>query len=118
MSNLQKAMDEIDQVAIKLNVEKTLKTSLLEEKFIELAEKKELLKKQLKDLEPELEQTMQLLGLEHSFQGTNGLVYKITKPNGTFISFKQIDYVRTKKEGEAKGSLSKSEAKELGFKVD
>lgn len=90
----------------------------LEKKLVELAEKKEALKNQLKELEPELEKTMTALGYNHAFQASNGLVYKITKPSGTYISFKEIDYVRTKKATETKGSLSKTEAKELGFTVE
>lgn len=90
----------------------------LELDLVELTEKKEALKAQLKELEPQLERTMKELGYGHAFQASNGIVYKITKPTGTFISFKEIDYSRTRKAGEAKGSLSKTEAKEMGFTVE
>lgn len=58
------------------------------------------------------------LPLDVLFQDPNtGLVFKIQRPSGTFITFKEREYVRTKKATEAKGSLSKKEAEEAGFKV-
>lgn len=89
----------------------------LESRLVELSEKKESLKEQTKKISEELDNLMILLGTNHSFQAENGLVYKIIEPMGTFTYFKKIDYVRTKKEGELKGSLAKTEAKALGFNV-
>jgi len=48
---------------------------------------------------------------------TTGLVYKVVVPQGRFVSFQHLDYVRTKKPDERQGSLSAKEAKEQGFTV-
>lgn len=87
----------------------------LQKKFLELANQKEQLVSQLKEIDPLLEELMLEIGKNNYFQSDEGLVYKIQEPKGTFISFKKIEYVRTKKEGEFKGSLSKKEAEENGF---
>jgi len=57
------------------------------------------------------------LGIGAYFQDEEGIVYKTVKPSGTFVHF--IDYAvdRTRRMGEAKGSLSMKEAKEAGFEV-
>lgn len=44
-----------------------------------------------------------------------GTVYKVVKPNGTFVYFKDLDYVRTALEGERAGTLSKKEVEAIGF---
>jgi len=92
-------------------------TATFEARFVELTEKKEAMKEQMKAISEELEAVMMSLGMGHAFQAENGLVYKIIEPMGTITYFKKIDYVRTKKEGEVKGSLAKTEAKALGFNV-
>jgi hypothetical protein len=43
------------------------------------------------------------------------LVYKIVVPKGKYMYFDAIDYVRTKKETEKSGDLSKKAAEEAGF---
>jgi hypothetical protein len=118
MSNLQENMDQMDKITNSLSEDKQGRTQKLLESLVRLVEYKEALKAQLKDNEVQLESVLKALGLNYSFQAPDGIVYKITKPTGTFISFKEIDYARTKKVGEAKGSLSKTEAKELGYTVD
>ena len=92
-------------------------TKTFESRLVELTEKKEALKEQMKTVSEELEAVMMSLGMGHAFQAENGLVYKIVEPMGAFTYFKKIDYVRTKKENEVKGSLAKTEAKALGFNV-
>lgn len=89
----------------------------LELKLVELAMKKEAMKEEIKLVSDELETTMKELGIGHAFQAENGLVFKVVEPMGAFTYFKKIDYVRTKKVDEAKGSLAKTEAKALGFNV-
>jgi hypothetical protein len=59
---------------------------------------------------------MKEIGEGTFFQDPNDMVvYKITKPKGTYVEFKEITYNRTKKLDEKKGSLSKKEAQEMGF---
>jgi hypothetical protein len=90
-------------------------------KFLELAKKSEKLLEELKKTQEELDAEMKLIGLEKYIQDPDTLaVYKIIEPNGTFISFKKIDYKRTNLEGEKGGGpsvLAKKEAEELGFKL-
>lgn len=90
----------------------------MQDKLVELIEKKEQLIQQLKDLKPEMEMLMKELGVGHYFQ-KNNVVYKIEIPKGTFVEFKTVDYTRTRKEGE-KGPnfLAKKEAQEMGFKIE
>lgn len=85
--------------------------------LFKLTEKYENLKDQLKSVQIELEAVMTNLGTNTYHQDPVTLaVYKIYVPEGTFISFKKIDYKRTSFLGEKGGVvLSKSEAQENGF---
>ena len=86
------------------------------DKFLELSQKAELLKKELKEVNVQLTEEMESLGVGTHFQDLDTkAVYEITEPTGTFITFKKISYNRTKLEGEAKGSLSMKKAKEMGY---
>lgn len=90
----------------------------LQEKFLVLVDITEQLKKNLKAQQERLQEVMHQLGVNNYLQDSMGLgpVYKIYKPEGTFISFKDIDYKRTALEGERGGTvLSKKEAEEAGF---
>lgn len=51
------------------------------------------------------------------FQDDDKIVYKVVKPKGTYVDFKEVDYVRTRKEDEKIGTLSLKEAKEEGFEL-
>ena len=58
------------------------------------------------------------LGIGAAFQDEHdGVVYKVTEPTGTFVSFKRVGLDHTRRATEHKGSLSLTEAKELGFDV-
>lgn len=87
-----------------------------QKKFLEISKRYEALKEEMKALAPTLEELMIEIGQGVMFQDPESmLVYKIEVPTGTYIQFKKIDYVRTKKAGETKGSLSKSDAEAAGF---
>jgi len=87
-----------------------------EQKFVELAKKREELVKQMKQLNIELASAMRDLALGEMFQDeADGVVYQIVVPSGTFVEYKSIDYVRTRREGETKGTLSMKEAQAAGF---
>lgn len=90
-------------------------------KFLELAKKSEKLLEEYNKNQVELEAEMISIGLEKYIQDPETMaVYKIHVPNGTFISFKQIDYKRTNMEGEKSGGpsvLAKKEAEEQGFSL-
>jgi len=86
------------------------------EKLLFLAKQKEALVEQLKELNKELEVVLLEVGVDKYIQDPETLlVYKVVKPKGTFVSFKEVDYVRTKKESEERGDLSVKEAKAAGF---
>lgn len=87
-----------------------------ETKFIELSKQLESLKTQMKELAPVMEELLLELGEGAFFQDpTDNVVFKVIKPKGTFISFKTIDYHRTKRGEEKKGNLSMKDAKDAGY---
>jgi len=87
------------------------------EKFVKLAKELEALDAQRNEKREELEAVMKEIGYDQYVQDPETLaVYKTIKPNGTFISFRDIDYKRTALDGERGGTvLSKKEAEEAGF---
>lgn len=89
-----------------------------QDKFLNEAKQMESLQDQINALREAMNASMADLGLGTLLQDPDtGLVYKIVKPNGTFVHYKDIDYVRTAKATERAGSLSKKEAEEAGFVV-
>lgn len=88
------------------------------ENFLEAAKSVESLKDQLESAYEKLNASMSELGLDTYVQDPETkLVYKIVKPKGTFTYYRDIDYVRTAKEGERAGTLSKKEAEEKGYSL-
>jgi hypothetical protein len=85
--------------------------------FLYWTEEYEATKGKLKDIQGKLESLMYTLGVDSYHQNPlTGVVYKVYVPEGTFISFKKIDYKRTSLPGEKGGTvLSKSEAESAGF---
>lgn len=87
-----------------------------QKKFLEIAKRVEVLKEEMKALLPTMNELMAQLPVNELFQDSEtGLVYKIQPAKGTYVYFNPLEYVRTKKEGEDKGTLSKKEAEEAGF---
>ena len=85
-------------------------------KFLEISKRIEVLKEEMKALYPTLDELMTEVGVGEIFQDPETmLVYQVIVPKGTFIPFNPIGYVRTKKIGETKGSLSKKDAEAAGF---
>lgn len=85
-------------------------------KFFELVKKYEHLKEEMDAVRTDLQSVMLDLGIGSYLQDTDdSTVYKIVKPTGTFMYYRDIDYVRTAKGSERAGSLSKKEAEEAGF---
>ena len=88
----------------------------LKQTFLALAKKREDLARQAKQLNLELADIMRQLPLGALFQDpADGVVYQIIVPAGTFVEYKSLDYIRTRREGETKGSLSMKEAEAAGF---
>lgn len=89
-----------------------------QKKFIEVSKKIENIKNELKELGTEVDELLKNIGVGKSFQDPeDGTVFEVIVPNGTFVSFKMIDYERTKRAGEARGTLSMARARELGFSL-
>lgn len=87
-----------------------------QQKFLELSKQYEALKEQMKEVKPQMQELMKEIGVGEMFQDPETkVVYRIDVPKGTYISFDPINYVRTKKETEKKGSLAKKEATSAGF---
>lgn len=84
-------------------------------RFVELERQKASYKKFLAELEEATRDVAEEIGIGGHFQDQEGVVYKIVQPTGTFMYYKTVDYERTKREGEAKGSLSAKAAQELGY---
>jgi len=89
-----------------------------QKKFIELTKQLETLKEKRKEISSELESLANEIGVNSSFQDpTDNTVFEIVIPDGKYMYFDKIDYVRTRREGERSGSLSLKRAKELGYNL-
>lgn len=89
-----------------------------ETKLIALTKELEVLKDaykaKAKEVQALLEQFEEGAYLQDPIDKT---VFKVIVPTGTFVEFRKIDYIRTRRTGEKRGELSLKEAKEAGFEV-
>jgi hypothetical protein len=89
-----------------------------QKKFIEVTKELELLKEKRKEIGSQLEELANQIGIGSSFQDPEDkTVFEIVVPDGRYMYFDKIDYVRTRREGERSGSLSLKRAKELGYEL-
>jgi hypothetical protein len=79
-------------------------------RLVELDLRKKEIEQYYEDLEKTLADVVAEVGLNGYFEAPDGTVYKIVKPQGRFVLFKDLDFLRTKREGEERGSLSMKEA--------
>lgn len=86
-------------------------------KFVSLEKKKEEVKKFFEELKEANEALVAEIGIGGMFQDDEGTVYKVVVPEGKFITFDKISYVRTRRAHEARGDLSLKEAEAAGFNV-
>lgn len=86
-------------------------------KFVELERKKEEVKKYFDELRQATEVLAKELGVNGMFQDAEGIVYKVVEPEGKFVTFDKISYVRTRRSHEKRGDLSMKEAESAGFKL-
>ena len=97
-----------------------MKTQLTEnmKKFLELEKQKENVKKYFEDLRVATEAVSTEIGVGGMFQDpSDGTVFKIVEPEGKFVTFDKISYVRTRRPHEARGDLSVKDAEAAGFSV-
>lgn len=86
--------------------------------FLNLANEYEEIEEKMSSLAEELQNFLKAFPVGTYVQDPiTNLVYKVVKPNGKFVYYKEIDYVRTAKLGERSGSLSKKEAEAAGFNL-
>lgn len=88
-----------------------------QKKIVELVEKVEALSKESREVWGGLNNLLMQEGEGTLFQADDKTVYKVVVPPGTYIDYERIGYLRTRKAGETKGSLSMKEAQEAGFVV-
>jgi hypothetical protein len=86
-------------------------------RFVELERKKEEVKKYFDELNAATEAVSKEVGIGGFFQDDQGTVYKVVIPDGKFVYFEKISYVRTRRSHEKRGDLSIKEAEGAGFKV-
>jgi hypothetical protein len=88
------------------------------QKFLELERKKSEVKKFFEELKEATEAVAKEIGINGFFQDpSDGTVFKIVIPEGRFVAFDHIGYVRTRRADEKRGDLSLKEAQEAGFDV-
>lgn len=88
-----------------------------QKKLEELDKRKEEIKKYYEELKSVLDEVSKEIGVNGYFQGSDGCVYKVVEPDGRYVNYEKLAYVRTKRSGEERGTLSAKEAKEKGYNV-
>lgn len=87
----------------------------IQRKFVELERKKEEVKRYFDELKLATEAVAAEVGIGGLFQDDHGIVYKIVEPEGRFVAYDKISYVRTRRTHEKRGDLSMKEAEAAGF---
>lgn len=87
-----------------------MELSTAQKRLVELDLKKPEIKAYYEELETVLAAVASEIPLNSYFKSDDGTTYKLVKPSGTFVMYKQYDFERTKREGESRGTLSKREA--------
>jgi len=88
-----------------------------QKRFVELERKKEDIKKYFDELNQAVEAVSKEIGINGMFQDDQGIVYKVVIPEGKFVHFEKISYIRTRRAHETRGDLSMKEAEGAGFKL-
>lgn len=84
-------------------------------RFVELERRKDEVKKYFEDLAQSNADLAKELGVGGMFQDDQGIVYKVVIPEGKFVHYETISYVRTRRSHEKRGDLSMTEAESAGF---
>lgn len=88
-----------------------------QKRFVDLEKKKEEVKKFFEELKEATLQVASEVGVNGYFQDAEGTVYKIVEPEGKFVTFDKISYIRTRRLDEKRGDLSLKEAEAAGYNV-
>lgn len=89
----------------------------LKQRLVELDRKRDEVKKFFEEYRLVVEELVKEAGLNHAFQDNQGIVYQLVELEGKWVNFERYGVERTKRPGEARGTLSIKKAKELGFSV-
>jgi hypothetical protein len=89
-----------------------------QKRFVLLDRRKAEYKQFLEDLKAATEAVVAEIGVGGFFQDEEGIVYQTAEPDGRFVYYERVIINRTRREGEAKGSLSMKTAREAGFAVE
>jgi hypothetical protein len=88
-----------------------------QKRFVELERQKDAVKKYFDDLNAAVLAVSKEIGINGYFQDPEGTVYKVVVPEGKFVYFEPVSYVRTRRTHEKRGDLSMTEAESAGFKL-
>jgi len=88
------------------------------QRFIELDKKKAEVKKFFDEYKAAVEAVVAEIKVGGHFQDGEGTVYQTIIPEGRFVSFDKFSIARTRREGEKRGDLSLTKARELGYEVE
>lgn len=86
-----------------------------QKRLVELDKRKAEVKRFFDDLTQATKAVAAEVGLNGYFQDPEGTVYKVIVPEGKFVYFDPISYVRTRRADEKRGDLSLKEAEDAGF---
>jgi hypothetical protein len=88
-----------------------------QKRFVLLEKRKDEVKRYFEELNEAIKAVAAEVGINGYFQDDEGTVYKIIEPEGKFVTFDKLSYIRTRRVHEKRGDLSLKEAEEAGFKV-
>ena len=91
--------------------------SNVQKRLVELDKRKEEIKKYYEDVSATMQELVKEVPVGSYFQDDEGTVYKVVVPDGKYVHFESLSYVRTKRPTEKRGDLSMKEAEEAGFTI-
>lgn len=89
----------------------------VQKKFVELEKKKKEYRDYFDQLQQAIQDVSNEIGIDGMFQDDDGTVYQIVIPDGRFIYYEKVGYIRTRRTDEARGDLSLKKAQEAGYEV-
>jgi hypothetical protein len=90
-----------------------------QKKFVSLEKQKEQVKKFFEELSEAVAAVQKEVGTNGYFQDEEGTVYKIVEPDGKYVPFEKLSYLRTRRLVEERSPLplALKEAEAAGFNV-
>ena len=90
-----------------------------QKKFVSLEKQKESIKKFFEELNEAVAAVQQEVGTNGYFQDEEGTVYKIVEPDGKYVPFEKLSYLRTRRLSEERSPLplALKEAEAAGYNV-